>query len=243
MGFDGIHRERHFFSRVEVVLSLCAEPILDQPVQGQFCRRMSSFNLLLLLRFGVLALMIPAQRDTLILELVGVNASNMQVQFFSRFSFFITLQARRAARGLPRDAAPRPMPSHLTPSPFSPLPPFLYSLPCPGRGCGWMWVGREGGRGHPRAHRHLFHLTFTRRSPDARPGARSTLARLLHVDTAGAAVVTERARGGRPFLPLKPDSQWRPIQGIRGRRIWFDRLLNSTTSLSRVSVATPSAVF
>ena len=94
MGFDGLHRERHFFSRVEVVLSLCAESILDQPVQGQFCRRMSSFNLLLLLRFGVLALTIPAQRDTLILELVGVNATNMQEQIFFRFSLFATLQIR-----------------------------------------------------------------------------------------------------------------------------------------------------
>ena len=27
---------------------------------------------------------------------------------------------------------------------------------------------------------------------------------------------------GRPFLRSTPDSHWRPIQGIRGPRIWFD---------------------
>ena len=111
MGFDGIHRERHFFSRVEVVLSLCAEPILDQPVQGQFCRRMSSFNLLLLLRFGVLALMIPAQRDTLILELVGVNASNMQVQFF--FSILIFHHTAGTPGGARASSGRRPSPHAL----------------------------------------------------------------------------------------------------------------------------------
>ena len=124
---------------------------------------------------------------------------------FSFASHFLQL-CRHAGRrkGFLRRPSPHAQPSHS--SPFSHLPSSLYSFPRPGRGCGWMWVGREGGRGHPRAHRHLFHLTFTRRSPYARPGARSTLARLLHVDTADAAVVTERARGGRPFLP----SVWVP---------------------------------
>ena len=186
MGFDGIHRERHFFSRVEVVLSLCAEPILDQPVQGQFCRRMSSFNLLLLLRFGVLALMIPAQRDTLILELVGVNASNMQVQFFFRISLFATLQARRAARGLPRDAAPRPTPSLLTllPSPTS-LLPFTPSL-APGVGVGGCGLGgREGG-----VVLELTGISSTSSSLDAR----LTLALVLARRSLDPVTSTQRAR-------------------------------------------------
>ena len=107
---------------------------------------MSFFNLFLLLRFGVLDLTISTLRDTRILERVDINARIVQMQFFLRISLFATLQARRAARGLPRDAAPRPMPSHLTLLPsFPSLLPFTPS-PAPGVGVGGCGLGgREGG--------------------------------------------------------------------------------------------------
>ena len=134
---------------------------------------MSFFNLFLLLRFGVLDLTISTLRDTLILERVDINASIMQMQFFSRSSFFITLQARRAARGLPRDAAPRPTPSLLTllPSPTS-LLPFTPSL-APGVGVGGCGLGgREGG-----VILELTGISSTSRSLDARLTLALVLAR------------------------------------------------------------------
>ena len=158
-------------SRASRFVARCSLPgllllsFLDLPPQHPLGRRTSSFNLLALQRHVVLALTIPAQRDTLILELVGVNATNMQEQIFFPFSPFATLQARRAARGLSSGRRPSPhaQPSH--PSPFSPLPPFLYSLPCPGRGCGWVWLGREGREG-----------SSSRSSTSLPPRAHSTLA-------------------------------------------------------------------
>ena len=197
----------------------CKLSSLDLPLQHPLGRRMSFFNLFSLLRFGVLDLTISTLRDTRILERADINASIVQIQFFLRISLFATLQARRAARGLDPSSGRRPSP-HAQPShssPFSHLPSSLYSFPRPGRGCGWMWVGREGGRGHPRAHRHLFHLKFTRRSPDARPGARSTLARLLHVDTAGAAVVTETREMRSAISSIRLGSLRSPFLGTLGR--------------------------
>ena len=173
VGLDGISRARHFFSRVEVVLGLCAATILDQLVQQHFCRRTSSFNRMTTNYDGVLDETFSTSRDTLIRALAGNDASNMQVQIFCRFSLFATWQARRAARGLPRDAAPRPMPSLLTllPSPTS-LPPFTPSL-APGVGVGGCGLGGREGGDHPRAHQRLFHFALTQRPLDAR----STLAR------------------------------------------------------------------
>ena len=182
----------------------CKLSSLDLPLQHPLGRRMSFFNLFLLLRFEVLALTISSRRDTIFQALAGCDASNMQIQFFSRCFIFChtagTPGGARASSG--RRPSPHAQPSH--PSPFFPFPPSLYSLPRPGRGCGWMWVGREGGRGRPRAHRHLFHLKFTRRSPDARPGARSTLARPHRVDAAGAAVVTETRETRSAIFALQP---------------------------------------
>ena len=170
--YIGIRRARLTSSRVGVFLGSYTVSFLDLPLQHPLGRRTSSFNLFTLVRYGELAATIRTRRGTLDLELGGCDASSMQEQISPRFSLSATLQARRAARGLPRDAAPRPMPSHLTPSPFSPLPPFLYSLPCPGRGCGWVWVGREGGRRSPSSSSTCLplraHLTLARRSLDAR---------------------------------------------------------------------------
>ena len=177
VGLDGISRARHFFSRVEVVLGLCAATILDQLVQQHFCRRTSSFNRMTTNYDGVLDETFSTSRNTLIRALAGNDASNMQVQIFCRFSLFATWQARRAARGLPRDAAPRPMPSHLTLSPFSPLPSFPLLPPLP-RAWVWMGVGWEGGREggvileltgiSSTSRSHDARLTLARRSLDAR---------------------------------------------------------------------------
>ena len=107
---------------------------------------MPSFGYLTMLYGGVLYETNPTLRDTRILERADINASIVQIQFFLRISLFATLQARRAARGLPRDAAPRPTPSLLTllPSPTS-LLPFTPSL-APGVGVGGCGLGgREGG--------------------------------------------------------------------------------------------------
>ena len=146
---------------------------LDLPLQHPLGRRISSFNLLALKRHGVLALTNPTLRDTLTLELMGINASNMQIQFFPRSSLSATLQARRAARGLPRDAAPRPMPSHLTLLPsFPSLLPFTPSL-APGVGVGGCGLGgREGG-----VILELTGISSTSRSLDARLTLALVLAR------------------------------------------------------------------
>ena len=143
VGLDGISRARHFFSRVEVVLGLCAATILDQLVQQHFCRRTSSFNRMTTNYDGVLDETFSTSRDTLIRALAGNDASNMQVQIFCRFSLFATWQARRAAQGLPPPPlAPRPAFSlfSLLPPPFFPL-----LLPSP-RAWVWVDVGWEGGR-------------------------------------------------------------------------------------------------
>ena len=217
VGLDGISRARYFLSRVEVVLGLCAATILDQLVQQHFCRRTSSFNRMTTNYDGVLGETFSTSRDTLIRALAGNDASNMQVQIFCRFSLFATWQARRAARGLPRDAAPRPTPSLLTllPSPTS-LLPYTPSL-APGVGVGGCGLGgREGGRRSPSSSSTSLplraHSTPSRRSLDAR----STLARPRRVDIAGAAMMAERTGGGRPCLRSRLGSQWRPIQGTLG---------------------------
>ena len=144
-----------------------------QPVPAHFSQRMPSFGYLTMLYGGVLYGTNPTLRDTRILERVDINASIVQMQFFLRISLFATLQARRAARGLPRDAAPRPTPSLLTllPSPTS-LPPFTPSI-APGVGVGGCGLGGREGGDHPRAHQRLFHFALTQRPLDAR----STLAR------------------------------------------------------------------
>ena len=148
VGLDGISRARHFFSRVEVVLGLCAATILDQLVQQHFCRRTSSFNRMTTNYDGVLGETFSTSRDTLIRALAGNDASNMQVQIFCRFSLFATWQARRAARGLPRDAAPRSTPSHLT---LLPSPPSL--PPSPPTSTHTHARGKGGSKGKERGER------------------------------------------------------------------------------------------
>ena len=153
---------------------------------AHFSRRKSSFSYLTIIYGGVLNETNPTLRDTLILELVGINASNMQMQFSSRSSFFTTLQERRAARGLPRDAAPRPMPSHLTLLPsFPSLLPFTPSL-APGVGVGGCGLGgREGG-----VVLELTGISSTSSSLDAR----LTLALVLARRSLDPVTSTQRAR-------------------------------------------------
>ena len=135
---------------------------------------------------GVLDETFSTSRDTLIRALAGNDASNMQVQIFCRFSLFATWQARRAARGLPRDAAPRPTPSLLTllPSPTS-LPPFTPSL-APGVGVGGCGLGgRAGG-----VVLELTGISSTSSSLDAR----LTLALVLARRSLDPIASTQRAR-------------------------------------------------
>ena len=121
----------------------CKLSSLDLPLQHPLGRRMSFFNLFLLLRFGVLDLTISTLRDTRILEHADINASIVQIQFFLHISLFATLQARRAAQGLPPPPlAPRPAFSLFSLLP----PPSLPLLPPSPRAWVWVDVGWEGGR-------------------------------------------------------------------------------------------------
>ena len=188
---------------------------LDLPLQHPLGRRISSFNLLALKRHGVLALTNPTLRDTLT-GLPWSSWASTRAICRCSFSFasqlFATLQARRAARGLPRDAAPRPMPSHLTLLPsFPSLLPFTPSL-APGVGVGGCGLGgREGG-----VVLELTGISSTSSSLDAR----LTLALVLARRSLDPVTSTQRARlwrlrptgGGRPFLR----SVWVP-NGVRSR--------------------------
>ena len=164
----------------------CKLSSLDLPLQHPLGRRTSSFNLFTLVRYGELAATIRTRRGTLDLELGGCDACGMQEQIYPRFSLSATLQARRAARGLPRDAAPRPMPSHLTLLPsFPSLLPFTPSL-APGVGVGGCGLGgRAGG-----VVLELTGISSTSSSLDAR----LTLALVLARRSLDPVTSTQRAR-------------------------------------------------